>query len=233
MSIATLILGESGTGKSTSLRNLDPKKTLLIQSIHKPLPFRPKGWQIFDGKKGNIFVTDNADEICHYMAKTRRDIIVIDDYQYIMANEFMRRGTEKGYDKFTDIGVNAWKVCDLATKLPPNKRVYILAHTQSDDFGRVKIKTIGKMLDEKITLEGMFTICLRTQVKDGMYQFTTQNNGSDTVKSPMGLFEHPVIDNDLAEIDRIICDYYSISPTEQQSTTEKTSEHPTEPTGEN
>lgn len=231
MSIATLILGESGTGKSTSLRNLDPKKTLLVQIIQKPLPFRPKGWQVFDGRTGNIFITDNANGICDIIARTRREIIVIDDYQYLMANEFMRRGTEKGYDKFTDIGVNAWKVCDLATKLAPNKRVYILAHTQSDEFGRTKIKTIGKMLDEKITLEGMFTICLRTQVKDGSYQFSTQNDGKDTVKSPMGLFDKPLIDNDLAAIDNIICDYYDIPCEEKQVEKAESTEQPT--TGEN
>ncbi|HHF5434777.1 ATP-binding protein [Haemophilus influenzae] len=233
MSIATLILGESGTGKSTSLRNFNPEKTLLIQVIQKPLPFRPKGWQIYnkEARKGNIVVTDNADQICRIIEKTGSEIIVIDDYQYIMANEFMRRGTEKGYDKFTDIGVNAWKVCDLATKLPPNKRVYILAHTQSDDYGRTKIKTIGKMLDEKITLEGMFTICLRTAVKDGMYQFSTQNNGSDTVKSPMGLFDKPFIDNDLALIDGIICDYYGISRDETSVEKTEPTEQPT--TGEN
>ena len=232
MSIATLILGESGTGKSTSLRNFDPKKTLLIQSIHKPLPFRPKGWQQCEkGKGGNIFTTDNAEQICKAMVRAPQDIIVIDDYQYIMANEFMRRGMEKGFDKFTDIGMNAWKICDLAAKLPPHKRVYILSHTQNDDYGRTKIKTIGKMLDEKITLEGMFTICLRTAVKDGVYQFSTQNNGSDTVKSPMGLFDKLFIDNDLALIDGIICDYYGISQDETHVEKTEPIEQPT--TGEN
>lgn len=213
MSIATLILGESGTGKSTSLRHLDPTKTLLIQSIHKPLPFRSSEWKIFDKQqspKGNIFITDNANEICHIMTKTQRNIIVIDDYQYIMANEFMRRGNEKGYDKFTEIGVNAWKVFDLSTRLHPDKRVYILAHTETDNFGKTKIKTIGKMLDEKITLEGMVTVCLRTQVSDGDYSFTTQNNGSDTVKSPIGLFEQQQIPNDLKFVDDTICEYWGI-----------------------
>lgn len=212
MSIATLILGESGTGKSTSLRNFNHADVLLIQSIHKPLPFRSADWKLHskDNPNGNVFITDNADQICHIMSKTQRQIIVIDDYQYIMANEFMRRGKEKGYDKFTDIGVNAWKIFDLATKLPPEKRVYILAHTQNDEFGRTKIKTIGKMLDEKITLEGIVTVCLRTHVADGKYHFSTQNNGSDTVKSPMGLFESDLIDNDLKAVDDAICDYWGI-----------------------
>lgn len=220
MSIATLILGESGTGKSTSLRNLDPASTLLIQSIHKPLPFRSNEWKYFskDNPEGNIFISDNVGQICAVMAKTQRDIIVIDDYQYIMANEFMRRASEKGYDKFTDIGKNAWEIFNLATRLPPHKRVYILAHTETDNFGKTKIKTIGKMLDEKITLEGMVTVCLRTQVTDGNYTFTTQNNGNDTVKSPIGLFEQTEIPNDLKFVDDHICDYWGITTTPQKET---------------
>ena len=115
--------------------------------------------------------------------------------------------------------------------MPAHKRVYILAHTQNDDYGRTKIKTIGKMLDEKITLEGMFTICLRTHVKDDAYQFSTPNNGSDTVKSPMGLFEQDFIDNDLAAIDRIICDYYGISESAVENHEENSTQQPA--TGEN
>lgn len=224
MSIATLILGESGTGKSTSLRHLDPANTLLIQSIHKPLPFRSAEWKLFskDNPTGNIFITDNVDQICNIMQKTQRDIIVIDDYQYIMANEFMRRANEKGFDKFTDIGKNAWNIFNLATCLAPHKRVYLLAHTETDNFGKTKIKTIGKMLDEKITLEGMVTVCLRTQVSDGNYTFTTQNNGSDTVKSPIGLFEQTEIPNDLKFVDDQICDYWGIPTT--STTQENTNE---------
>lgn len=220
MSIATLILGESGTGKSTSLRNLDPAKTLLIQVISKPLPFRSQDWQYFDknnNQSGNIFISDNANRICQIMQKTQRDIIVIDDFQYLMANEFMRRASEKGYDKFTEIGLHAWQIFDLAGKLDHNKRVYILAHTQSDELGKTKIKTIGKMLDEKVTLEGIVTICLRTQVSDGRYSFATQNNGNDTTKSPIGLFDQSHIDNDLAFVDSQICDYWGIHTQPQEN----------------
>ena len=212
MSIATLILGESGTGKSTSLRNLDPTKTLLIQVIHKPLLFRSKDWKMMtkEDRTGSVIICDNADRICDVLSKTDHDIIVIDDYQYIMANEFMRRAKEKGYDKFTEIGENAWQVFSQAVALSPNKRVYILAHTETDAFGKTKIKTIGKMLDEKITLEGMVTICLRTRVSDGQFQFSTQNSGEGTVKSPMGLFESQYIDNDLKAVDDAICEYWGI-----------------------
>jgi hypothetical protein len=211
MSIATLILGQSGTGKSTSMRNLNPAETLLIQSIKKPLPFRSAGWQPLTQSGGNVYVCDNAAKICQIIEKTQKSIIVIDDFQYIMANEFMRRTAEKGYDKFTDIGRAAWDIFNAATGAADHKRVYILSHTEQNESGTTKIKTIGKMLDEKITLEGMVTICLKTVVTNGVYEFSTQNSGSDTVKSPLGLFESERIDNDLAAVDAAIVEYYGLA----------------------
>lgn len=213
MSTAVLILGESGTGKSTSLRNLDPTKTLLIQAIRKPLPFKAKGWKtrITLKSEGNVFQTDDAVLIERLLRQSPHEIVVIDDFQYVMANEYMRRTAETGYQKFTDIGKNAWNILKTATELADQRRVYILAHTESDANGHTKIKTIGKMLDEKITLEGMVTIVLRTQVRDGNYTFSTQNDGSDTTKSPLGMFSERFIDNDLAAVDAAICDYYDLS----------------------
>jgi hypothetical protein len=216
MSIATMILGESGTGKSTSLRNLEPARTLLIQSIRKPLPFRSAGWKVKASMKadGNIIQTDSAEIIERAMRTLPQEVVVIDDFQYMLANEFMRRSDEKGFDKFTDIGRHAWDVLNAATALADDRRVYILCHTATDDLGRTKMKTIGKLLDEKITPEGMVTICLRTVVRDGSYFFATQNSGSDTTKSPMGMFEDLLIPNDLAAVDTAICDYYGIGVTE-------------------
>jgi len=211
MSIATLILGQSGTGKSTSMRNLNPADVLLIQAIKKPLPFRSKDWRPLTKEGGNVYVCDNAAKICQIIEKTQKSIIVIDDFQYIMANEFMRRTAEKGYDKFTDIGRAAWDIFNAATGASDHKRVYILSHTEQNESGTTKIKTIGKMLDEKITLEGMVTICLKTVVTNGVYEFSTQNSGSDTVKSPLGLFESERIDNDLAAVDAAIVEYYGLA----------------------
>ena len=212
MSIQAMILGETGTGKTASLRNLDPSITLLIQPVKKPLSFRADGWKYFDPKDGgNIISTDDADQIIACMRKTRKKIIVIDDWQYILANEFMRRNMERGYDKFNDIGRHAWDILMASNSLPDDVRVYSLAHTQTDELGHTKIKTIGRMLDEKITPEGLVTICLRTQVQDGEYRFITRNNGSDTVKTPMGLFEDHSIENDLAKVDAAICAYYNIN----------------------
>lgn len=212
MSIATLILGQTGTGKSASLEQFDPEATLLIQALEKPLPFKSKNWKRFnpEAKTGNIFVTDNANDIIGYMKRTKRKIIVLDDFQYVMANEFMRRSDERGYDKFTEIGRNAWNILVAAGSLAPDVRVYILSHSDTSDSGQVKAKTIGRMLDEKITVEGMFTLVLRTVVRDGEYHFSTRNNGSDTVKTPKGMFAEDLIPNDLAMVDSEICEYYDL-----------------------
>lgn len=212
MSIATLILGQSGTGKSTSLRNLNPQHVLLIQVIKKPLPFRSPNWTYItpDNKKGSILVSDNPQFIINVINGSKRPIIIIDDFQYVMANEFMRRSTEKSFDKFTEIGRNAWDVFNAAINAHDHKRVYLLSHTEEDNQGKTKIKTIGKMLDEKITLEGMVTICLQTSVINEQYIFQTKNNGNSTVKAPMGLFEEDHLENDLNEVDMAICEYYNI-----------------------
>lgn len=216
MSIATLIIGESGTGKSTSLRNFNPENTLLIQAVKKPLPFRSTGWKpVVKGEGGSVFCTDNSAHMVAAMRKTDKEIIVIDDFQYVLANEFMRRVTDvetgnAAFAKYNEIARHAWDVLMEASALADNKRVYILSHTSTDDFGKTKVKTIGKLLDEKIVLEGLVTIVLRTVVANGSYFFSTKNSGSDTVKSPIGLFESDQIENDLQKVDSAICEYYGI-----------------------
>lgn len=209
MSVATMILGQSGTGKSTSLRNMNPAETLLIQMVAKPLPFKSKEWKpVKEG--GNVIVSCDSSAVVAAMNKTSRPVIVIDDLQYLLATEFMNRSNEKGYDKFTDMARHYYDVVTAATHLPDHKRVYLLSHTDTSDSGQVKAKTIGKMLDEKITIEGLLTIVLRTHVINGRYLFSTRNNGSDTVKTPLGMFEEEFIDNDLKAIDEAITDYYEL-----------------------
>lgn len=198
------------------MRNLDPAETLLIQAVKKPLPFKTKGtaWAYFEKEKsptGNIFVTDQHAAILKIMERTKRKVIVLDDAQYVLANEFMRRSDETGFTKFTEIGRHAWEIFMLANNLPDDVRVYILSHTETADNGQTKIKTIGRMLDEKITIEGLFSIVLRARVMDGEHFFQTRNSGSDTVKSPMGLFDADRIENDLAVVDSAICEYYELS----------------------
>jgi len=217
MSITTLIMGESGTGKSTSLRNFKAEDVLLLQAVKKPLPFRSKDWKpaTKENPTGSILVTDNSAKIVEAMRRTSKPVIIIDDFQYVMANEFMRRVTDQevgnqAFTKYNEIARHAWDIFTQASALPDSKRVYILSHTATDDLGKTKIKTIGKLLDEKIVLEGLVTIVLRTLRVNDNYIFATQNSGSDTTKSPLGLFETEHIENDLAEVDRLIVEYYGL-----------------------
>lgn len=200
-----LVLGASGTGKSASMRNFSKDEILIINVAGKDMPFKePKG----GFEKIN---TDQYRDIKRAMTSTKKKVIVIDDCQYLMANEFMRRATEKGYDKFTEIAQNFWDLQQAIAKLPEDVVVYEMSHIDRDQDGNEKMKTIGKMLDEKITVEGMFSIVLKTVVNDGNYYFQTQNSGKDTCKSPIGLFNSMLIENDLKKVDNAIRDYYELS----------------------
>jgi hypothetical protein len=215
MSIAALILGSSGSGKSTSLRNLDPTKTLLIQCIKKPLPFKSAGWKKRVSKQddGNVIQTSDPVLIEKIMRKSPHDIVVIDDYQAVMLTEILNRSAETGYAKYNDVAKGAWNIFNAAGDLADHRRVYIMAHTRTDEFGNIRMQTIGRMVDNTIVPEGYFTIVLRTEVTNGNYKFLTQTNGQDCSKSPMGLFKDLHIDNDLAQVDQDIQDFYSIPQT--------------------
>lgn len=203
MGIPVFVLGHSGTGKSTSLRNFKSNEILHINVMSKPLPFKGRFAETYNG--------DNYTEIAKAINKTKCKSIVIDDAQYLMANEFMRRSSEMGYQKFTDIANNFWTLINSVTNdLPFDVIVYFLMHTDQDDNGNEKAKTIGKLLDEKICIEGMSSIVLKTAVKDGVYTFTTQNNGHDTVKSPLGMFPTYEIENDLKKVDTAIREYWEL-----------------------
>ena len=202
MGIPVMILGESGSGKSSSMRNFAPNEIGIINVGKKPLPFRS---QI------KPFNSDNYTKIVDVMQKAKAKSIVIDDCQYLMVNEFMRNAKVTGFQKFTDIALNFWSLVQIVIdQLPEDVIVYFLGHIERDANGNEKFKTIGKMLDEKITIEGLFTIVLKTVVSDGKYQFSTQTNGMDTVKSPLGMFSEPLIENDLKMVDETIRDYYNI-----------------------
>lgn len=203
MGIPVFILGQSGTGKSTSLRNFKSNEILHINVMSKPLPFKGSFAETYNG--------DDYAEIVKALNKTKKKTVVIDDAQYLMANEFMRRSSEKGYDKFTEIANNFWSLINGVTNgLDNDVIVYFLMHTDTADDGREKAKTIGKMLDEKICLEGMSSVVLKTAVKDGAYSFVTQNNGRDTVKSPLGMFPTFEIENDLKAVDKTVREYWNL-----------------------
>lgn len=203
MGIPVMILGESGSGKSASLRNFKPEEVGVFNVGGKPFPFRSNLKKID---------TDDYKTIMGGLAAMKAPAAVIDDAQYLMANEFMRRSKEIGYQKYTEMATSYWNLVQMVIKnLPPDRIVYFLSHVERDQNGNEKCKTIGRMLDEKITVEGMFTVVLKTRVKDGHYTFVTQTNGQDTVKSPMGMFDAVEIDNDLAMVDRTIRDYYGLN----------------------
>ncbi|MGN0648468.1 MAG: hypothetical protein ACI4J3_07555 [Oscillospiraceae bacterium] len=204
MGLPILILGYSGSGKSASMRNFQPDEISLVNVCGKALPFR--------AQFQNIICTDQYPDIDRFIRAAQTKVIVIDDCQYLMANEFMRRAKEKGYDKFTDIGQSFWTLVNSVFLLPQDVIVYFLSHIDTDENGRQKIKTIGKLLDEKITVEGMFTTVLKTAVQDGHYMFATQTDGRDTCKSPMGLFPAMYIDNDLKAVDEALRSYYGLVP---------------------
>lgn len=203
MAIPVLILGESGTGKSASLRNFKKGEVAVINVAGKPLPFR---------SELGMIVTDRYPKIVKALKGMKTPSAVVDDAQYLLANEFMRRSGEVGFQKFTDIAKNYWSLIaeTVSKELPPDKIVYFLSHIERDQNGNEKVKTIGKFLDEKITVEGLFSIVLKTHVEDGKYTFFTQNSGFDTVKSPIGMFDQLQIDNDLKFVDNTIRAYYGI-----------------------
>ena len=201
MSVLVMIYGQSGTGKSTSLRNFKHEEVAVINVSGKPLPFRG------DLKPYN---TDNYAKIVNAICNTDRKSIVIDDATYLMVNEFMRTAKQTGYQKYTDMACNFNGLIEVCAGLPDDKIVYFMGHSDQADDGREHFKTIGKMLDNYVTVEGRFTIVMKTVVQDGQYMFSTQNNGQDTVKSPMGMFEHGLIENDLKAVDETIREYWGI-----------------------
>lgn len=213
MSIVTLIMGESGTGKSTSIRTLDPAETFIINVLDKPLPFKEFKKNYVQKEGGNYLATDNCATILAALRAINEKrptvkTIIIDDFQYIMANEFMRRAQESGWGKFTDIGQNAWKIVHECAKLRGDLSVFIMSHTETDSNGRHKCKTIGKMLDEKITLEGMFTVVLHSLVTESGYKFLTQHDGAHIAKAPFGMFDTDMIDNDLSAVKKAMTAYF-------------------------
>lgn len=218
MGTPVLILGDSGAGKSYSLRNFTPEEVILLQCIPKMLPFRATGWKL-NGKelpdgsvqRGNIIRFDAWDAVLDsinrmVLSKNRR-VLVIDDFQVVMQHENMMRAYQTGYQKFTEMADHVWQIIMAATRLPDDFRVYFLAHTEESD-GKIRMKTAGKMLNEKLTPEGYFSIVLRAIKKDGKHVFLIKGDDNDTAKAPPDLFPGLTeMDNDLKAVDVAITEF--------------------------
>lgn len=206
MGIPVLILGESGSGKSTSMRNFDTGEVGIFNVASKPLPFRKKIPKA-DGATYKM-ITDT-------LAAPKLKRYVIDDSQYLLCFEMFLKAKETGYQKFTDMALNFYNLIQcIISKTPPDVIVYFLHHTETTAEGRIKAKTIGKMLDEKLTVEGLFSIVLMC-VSDGVsHRFITQSDGYTTAKSPIDMFPREM-DNDLKAVDEKIREYYELDESEE------------------
>jgi hypothetical protein len=225
MAQSVLIIAESGCGKSTSIESLDPKETFIINVANKPLPF--KGWKTkypaFDliSKKGNcanVSAPKDIEAVLKVINNERKEIknVVIDDFQYMSAFEYFGRATEKGFDKFTQMGAALAHIAKLPILMRDDLMVFYLTHaeesTDLEGKRKVKAKTIGKLVDDKLTLEGLYSIVLFGKVKkdkDGnmRYVFETQNNGENTCKSPRGMFPSFEVQNSLQLVRDAIQEY--------------------------
>ena len=207
MGIPVLILGESGSGKSTALRNFDPAEIGIFNVASKPLPFRKKMMVVNGAGYGTILKSLSNPKLKAY---------AIDDSQYLLAFEFFDRAQETGYGKFTELALNFRNLIQFVImNTPPDVIVYFLHHTERRDDGVLKAKTIGKMLDEKLTVEGLFSIVLLCQARQDKHVFVTQSSGISTAKSPMDMFPGE-IDNDLKAVDTTIREYWGLNPSNQE-----------------
>ena len=204
MGIPVLILGESGSGKTYSLKNFDPAEVGIFSVRKGTLPF-PEG--------RNFKIAKNADYQMIYKVLQNPTLktYVVDDSQFLMVNEFFRKANDTGYQKYTSIGKNFSDLFEfIAYHVPDDVIVYFIMHEDSNDYGETKLRTIGKLLNDKVCIEGMCTVVLRCVIENGQHFFLTQGTGTDISKSPEGLFDELKIPNDLKAVDSAIREYWNI-----------------------
>lgn len=218
MAVLVLIIGKSGTGKSASLENCISDEWNLIRVLNKPLPFRGKinGW-----------CTDDYQTVFKVLRQSKAKSIVIDDAGYLITNQFMKGHSNTGagnaiFNFYNTIADRFWELIQFITQLPDDKIVYVIMHEETDDNGDTKPKTIGKMLDEKVCVEGMFTIVLRCVIENGEHLFITQSENRAVSKSPKGMFQDLKIPNDLKFVDTSIRNYYGLENINYPNEEEKT-----------
>ena len=206
-SVPILMIGASGTGKSTSLRNFTRDEIAVVNVLGKPLPFKT------DIKAPKC---DDYASILKAIAGTKKKTIVIDDANYLITNEFMSKSSVKGFDKYNEMGNNFFSLINGIKNIEGGKTVYLIMHEDTDENGNIKPKTIGKLLDDKVNIQGMFTICIRSMFDNGNYIFRLKTNGQDCVKTPFGMFEEDTMENDLKEFDKIVREYYELDKEESE-----------------
>lgn len=201
MGLPVLVLGESGSGKTASLRNFEPDEVSIFNVAGKPLPFK---------KKLPSVKTSDYSVIEAGLKKSKKKAFVIDDSQYLLVFESFDKVKETGYGKFTDMALNFKALISFVIdEMPDDVIVYFLHHIETTDTGKIKAKTIGKMLDNQLTVEGLFSIVLLTEINAQNHYFITQSDGYTTAKSPMEMFDLK-IDNDLKFVDSKIREYYEL-----------------------
>ena len=204
-SVPVLLIGKSGTGKSASLRNFKKDEIAIANVLGKPLPFKSD----IEAPK-----VDDYKIILKAIEKTDKKVIVIDDAGYLLTNEFMKKSSIKGYDKYNEMANNFFELINGIKAVEGGKTVYLIMHEDIDEFGNVKPKTIGKLLDDKVNIQGMFTVCLRSMYENDKYIFRVKTNGQDCVKTPIGMFKEDEIENDLKLVDEKIREYYDLDKKE-------------------
>lgn len=205
MAVICIVYGQSGTGKSSSLRNFKKGEVSVVNVTNKPLPFKAD-FAVASSK--------NYEQITQALQKSESKSIVLDDSTYLLVDEYMKSTQEKGFDKFVRLANNFYNLMNFCTNnLNNDKIVYFIGQSEVHDDGREHFRTVGKMLDSMVCIEGLSTIVLKTVVKDGRYCFSTKNNGFDTVKTPIGMFsaEEEFIDNDLKAVDTRIRNFWGMS----------------------
>ncbi|NFI51627.1 hypothetical protein FDA52_01290 [Clostridium botulinum] len=201
MGLPVLVLGESGSGKSTSMRNFEDGEVGIFNVASKPLPFRKKLPKLNGA---------SYKQIISGLAKSKLKTYVIDDSQYLMAFQMFDKAKETGYGKFTDIALDFRNLIQfIITGVSDDVIVYFLHHVETTETGKIKAKTSGKMIDNQLTLEGLFSIVLLTTTDGTEHKFITQSDGYTTAKSPMDMFPLEM-DNDLKLVDKTIREYYEL-----------------------
>lgn len=204
MSQLTFVLGRSGTGKSTSLRNFKAKDGIgYITATGKPLPFKTDIGQYHAKSYAQLIAA---------IKQTDVPVVVIDDFNYFMSFEEFSQASVKGYEKFTTMAVNVVNVIETITSKPTDQRFYILAHSETNDDGQLRLKTTGKMVSDKFVPEGLANQVVETAVIDREFVFKVRTDGSG-IKTPAApgqtpMFKDDVIENDLKVLDQAIVDFY-------------------------